>query len=86
MEADVEWIFFAVGVAVIGVIGIALGLVLGRAVARRAARREGVESDSFMTPVGTAGAENEGAVSGDGDDIGTDAAATDDVDGGREHD
>ena len=47
-----EWIFFAVGVAVIGVIGIALGLVLGRAVARRAARREGVESDSFMTPIG----------------------------------
>lgn len=47
-----EWIFFAVGVAVIGIIGIALGLMLGRAVARRAARREGVESDSFMTPVG----------------------------------
>jgi hypothetical protein len=51
MEADVDWIFFAVGVAVIGLVGIGLGLVLGRAVARRAARREG-ESSAFMTPVG----------------------------------
>jgi hypothetical protein len=67
MEADVEWIFFAVGVAVIGVIGIALGLVLGRAVARRAARREGVESDSFMTPIGP-------PPSDDGDRAGEEAA------------
>lgn len=78
-----EWIFFAVGVAVIGVIGIALGLVLGRAVARRSARREG-ESDAFMTPIGPAGDGDEGSTSGKGDDIGPDAAATPDaVDGGR---
>lgn len=79
-----EWIFFAVGVAVIGVIGIALGLVLGRAVARRAARREGVESDSFMTPVGPAGAGDEDAASGGGDDTGPDALTVDGaVDGGE---
>lgn len=47
-----EWLFFALGVAVIAVIGIALGLVAGRAIAARAERREGNGEDAFMTPVG----------------------------------
>lgn len=47
-----EWILFAIGVAVIGLAGIGLGLVAGRAWARRAEHRSGGRDEEFATPVG----------------------------------
>lgn len=83
-----EWIFFAVAVAVIGFIGIAVGLALGRAIdERRAARGEGVESDSFMTPVGPPVAEDEEAVAAEAGDVtDSNSAATVDALEGGQHD
>lgn len=56
-----EWLLFAIGVAVIGLIGIGLGLLAGRAWARRAERRSTGGDDAFMTPVGPAPAEEPGS-------------------------
>jgi len=48
----VEWIFFALAVAVIAVIGVGVGLLVARRVAGRAERRSGGDDSAFMTPVG----------------------------------
>lgn len=47
-----EWIFFALGVAAIAIVGVAIGLVVARRVAGRAERRSGGEDSAFMTEVG----------------------------------
>lgn len=56
-----EWLLFAIGIAVIGLVGIGLGLVAGRAWARRADRRSGDGDDEFMTPVGPPSDDDAGA-------------------------
>lgn len=62
-----EWLLFAIGVAVVGVIGIGLGLVAGRAWARRAERRSGAGDEEFMTPVGPPPEDQEASAGGTGD-------------------
>lgn len=47
-----EWIFFALGVALIAVVGVAIGLFVARRIAGRAERRSGGEDSAFMTEVG----------------------------------
>jgi hypothetical protein len=66
----VEWIFFALGVAVIAVIGVGVGLLVARRVAGRAERRTGGEDSAFMTPVGPPPDEEGFAADRDGADEG----------------
>ena len=47
-----EWIFFALGVALIAAVGVAIGLLVARRIAGRAERRSGGEDSAFMTEVG----------------------------------
>ena len=47
-----EWIFFALGVAVIAAVGVGIGLLVARRIAGRAERRSGGEDSAFMTEVG----------------------------------
>lgn len=46
-----EWLLFAIGVAVVGVVGIGLGLIAGRAWAHRVEPRPGDGAAATMTPV-----------------------------------
>jgi hypothetical protein len=48
----VEWIFFALGVALIAAVGVGIGLLVARRIAGRAERRSGGEDSAFMTEVG----------------------------------
>jgi hypothetical protein len=47
-----DWIFFALGVVVVGVVGIAVGLFIAGRLSGWAERRGGKADSAFMTPVG----------------------------------